>query len=95
MIDSPFYIKKGGGQETTALTWITQLVHHGMIFVPTGYHTPLMFQMDTIQGGSPYGAGTYANGDGSRMPSDNELERAKLQGEGMAKIAKKLKIVDA
>lgn len=27
---------QGGGQETTALTWVTQLVHHGMLFVPIG-----------------------------------------------------------
>eukprot|EP00567_Pseudictyota_dubia_P014174 CAMPEP_0197438212 /NCGR_PEP_ID=MMETSP1175-20131217/5270_1 /TAXON_ID=1003142 /ORGANISM="Triceratium dubium, Strain CCMP147" /LENGTH=190 /DNA_ID=CAMNT_0042967895 /DNA_START=114 /DNA_END=686 /DNA_ORIENTATION=- len=81
---------QGGGQETTAMTWLTQLVHHGMIFVPTGYHTPLMFQTDSVQGGSPWGAGTYAGADGSRTPSDNELERAKLQGEGFAKVASKL-----
>ena len=31
---------QGGGQETTALTTITQLVHHGMIFVPAGYTAP-------------------------------------------------------
>lgn len=72
------------------MTWVTQLVHHGMIFVPTGYHTPLMFQLDSVQGGSPWGAGTYAGADGSRMPSDNELTRAKLQGEGFAGVAKKL-----
>eukprot|EP01083_Nonionella_stella_P090987 254319_1 len=30
---------QGGGQETTAMTWVTQLAHHGMIYVPTGYHT--------------------------------------------------------
>lgn len=81
---------QGGGQETTALTFVTQLAHHGMIFVPTGYHTPMMFQMEAPQGGSPYGAGTYAGPDGSRMPSENELERAKLQGAGFAKIAAKL-----
>jgi multimeric flavodoxin WrbA len=28
---------QGGGQETTLLTAVTQLVHHGMVFVPTGY----------------------------------------------------------
>ena len=28
---------QGGGQETTALTFMTQLVHHGMIFVPIGW----------------------------------------------------------
>ncbi|KAF5948749.1 hypothetical protein HYC85_014706 [Camellia sinensis] len=60
---------QGGGQETTALTAITQLVHHGMIFVPIGYTFGAgMFEMETVKGGSPYGAGTYA-GDGSRQPT--------------------------
>lgn len=72
------------------MSFVTQLAHHGMIFVPTGYHTPDQFQMDEIMGGSAYGAGTYAAGDGSRMPSEKELARAKLQGEGFAKIAAKL-----
>ncbi|KAG8365424.1 hypothetical protein BUALT_Bualt18G0103500 [Buddleja alternifolia] len=55
---------QGGGQETTTLTAITQLTHHGMIFVPIGYTFGAgMFEMEQIKGGSPYGAGTYA-GDG-------------------------------
>ena len=81
---------QGGGQETTAMTWVTQLAHHGMIYVPTGCHTPSMFQMEDIQGGSPWGSGTFAGSDGSRMPSENELARAKLQGEGLAKVSMKL-----
>ncbi|KAE8703208.1 putative NAD(P)H dehydrogenase (quinone) FQR1-like 3 [Hibiscus syriacus] len=64
---------QGGGQETTALTAITQLVHHGMIFIPIGYSFGAgMFEMEQVKGGSPYGAGTYA-GDGSRMPSELEF----------------------
>ncbi|KAG8365426.1 hypothetical protein BUALT_Bualt18G0103700 [Buddleja alternifolia] len=58
---------QGGGQETTPLTAITQLTHHGMIFVPIRYTFGAgMFEMEQIKGGSPYGAGTYA-GDGSRQ----------------------------
>ena len=72
------------------MTWVTQLAHHGMIFVPTGYQTPLQFGMDDVLGGSPWGAGTYAGADGSRMPSENELKRAELQGEAFAKVAAKL-----
>ena len=63
----------GSGQETTAFTWITQLVHHGMIYVPMGYTNPAMFSLDEIHGGSPYGPGTYAAGDGSRQPTAIEL----------------------
>ncbi|VFQ86037.1 unnamed protein product [Cuscuta campestris] len=82
---------QGGGQETTALTAITQLVHHGMIFVPIGYTFGAgMFEMEKVKGGSPYGAGTYA-GDGSRQPSDVELELAFHQGKYIAAITKKLK----
>ncbi|CAI9283576.1 NAD(P)H dehydrogenase (quinone) FQR1 [Lactuca sativa] len=82
---------QGGGQETTALTAITQLVHHGMIFVPIGYTFGAgMFEMEQVKGGSPYGAGTYA-GDGSRQPSDLELQQAFHQGKHIATITKKLK----
>eukprot|EP00249_Psilotum_nudum_P005985 c19374_g2_i1 orf=316-927(-) len=82
---------QGGGQETTALTAITQLAHHGMIFVPIGYtFGGGMFEMEQVKGGSPYGAGTYA-GDGSRQPSKLELEQAFHQGKYFAGIAKKFK----
>jgi NAD(P)H dehydrogenase (quinone) len=46
--------------------------------------------MDEITGGSPYGATTIAGGDGSRMPSANELELARFQGRHVAVIAAKL-----
>jgi NAD(P)H dehydrogenase (quinone) len=52
---------QGGGQETTPLTAVTQLTHHGMVFVPVGYtFGAKMFDMEKVQGGSPYGAGTFA-----------------------------------
>ncbi|KAL8160393.1 hypothetical protein V2J09_001930 [Rumex salicifolius] len=70
---------QGGGQETTAWTAITQLAHHGMLFVPVGYTFGAgMFRMDSPKGGSPYGAGVYA-GDGTREPSDTELALAEHQ----------------
>lgn len=73
------------------LTAITQLVHHGMLFVPIGYSFGAgMFEMESIKGGSPYGAGTLA-GDGSRQPSELELQQAFHQGKHFAAIAKKLK----
>ena len=73
------------------MTAITQLVHHGMIFVPIGYTFGAgMFEMEEVKGGSPYGAGTYA-GDGSRQPSDLELSQAFHQGKHIAAITKKLK----
>ncbi|KAL1361958.1 hypothetical protein HN51_010264 [Arachis hypogaea] len=81
---------QGGGQETTAWTAITQLVHHGMLYVPIGYTFGAgMFGMDSIKGGTPYGAGTFA-GDGSRQTSETELAIAEYQGKHMATIVKKL-----
>ena len=47
-------------------------------------------RIDEITGGSPYGATTITGGDGSRMPSDNELEGARFQGRLAAETAKKL-----
>jgi len=77
---------------TNRLTSITQLVHHGMIFVPIGYSFGEgMFEMEKLKGGSPYGAGTYAGDDGSRQPSELELAQAFHQGKYFAAIAKKLK----
>jgi len=73
------------------LTAITQLTHHGMVFVPVGYtFGAKLFGMDQVQGGSPYGAGTFA-ADGSRWPSEVELEHAFHQGKYFAGIAKRLK----
>ncbi|KAK6145266.1 hypothetical protein DH2020_022086 [Rehmannia glutinosa] len=47
----------GGGQELTALTAVTQLAHHGMIYVPMGYTFGSgMFEMEQVKGGSPCGA---------------------------------------
>ncbi|XP_061355437.1 probable NAD(P)H dehydrogenase (quinone) FQR1-like 2 isoform X1 [Gastrolobium bilobum] len=81
---------QGGGQETTAWTAITQLVHHGMLYVPIGYTFGAgMFDMDSIRGGSPYGAGVYA-GDGTRQASETELALAEYQGKYMASTVKKL-----
>ncbi|XP_021273551.1 probable NAD(P)H dehydrogenase (quinone) FQR1-like 2 [Herrania umbratica] len=81
---------QGGGQETTAWTAITQLAHHGMLFVPIGYtFGAAMFKMDSIRGGSPYGAGVYA-GDGTREPTETELGLAEHQGKYMASVVKRL-----
>jgi len=77
---------QGGGQETTALTTVTQFTHHGMVFVPIGYSNPSLFNMDEIHGGSPWGAGTFAGTDGSRQPSPLELGVAEHQGKHFATI---------
>jgi len=83
---------QGGGQETTALTMITQFVHHGMIYIPMGYTDGSMFDNSVLHGGSPYGPGTYANGDGSRQPSDVELNLCVHYGKHFTRLATALKI---
>ncbi|KAI7869232.1 NAD(P)H:quinone oxidoreductase, type IV [Spinellus fusiger] len=77
---------QSGGQETTALTTVTYFAHHGMIYVPFGYANVNLFNVDEVVGGSPYGAGTVTNGDGSRQPSAIELGIARNQGENFGKI---------
>lgn len=81
----------GGGQENSAFTAITQLSHHGIIYVPVGYtFGEGMFEMNEVKGGSSYGAGTFA-GDGSRQPTELELQQAFYHGRYVAQVAKKLK----
>ncbi len=46
--------------------------------------------LNEITGGSPYGATTIAGGDGSRQPSENELDGARYQGRKIAEVANKL-----
>ncbi|KDD75456.1 hypothetical protein H632_c676p1 [Helicosporidium sp. ATCC 50920] len=80
-----------GGQETTVLTSLPMFSHHAMVFVPTGYTMgPRMFEMGEVRGGSAYGAGTYAGPDGSRQPTDLELELAQHQGKYVTGILRKL-----
>ena len=79
-----------GGQETTILTFWPTLAHLGMIIVGLPYSAQGLVNMKEITGGSPYGAGTLANSDGSRQPSENELEIARFQGRHVATIAAKL-----
>lgn len=79
-----------GGQETTITSFHTTLLHHGMVIVGLPYSAQGLTRMDEITGGSPYGATTLANGDGSRQPSANELELARFQGRHVAEITAKL-----
>ncbi len=79
-----------GGQETTITSFHTSLLHHGMVVVGLPYSAQGQMRIDEITGGSPYGATTIAGGDGSRQPSDNELELARFQGNHVAAIAKRL-----
>jgi NAD(P)H dehydrogenase (quinone) len=79
-----------GGQESTILTLIPTLLHHGMVVVGLPYAFAGQMGLEEIKGGSPYGASTITGGDGSRMPSEVELAGARYQGKHVAQIAAKL-----
>ncbi len=79
-----------GGQESTILGFIPTLLHHGMTVVGLPYAFQGQMGVDAVKGGSPYGATTIADGDGSRQPSEVELEGARFQGAHVARIAAKL-----
>jgi NAD(P)H dehydrogenase (quinone) len=81
----------GGGNESTILTFIPTLLHHGFIYVGLPYAIPEAMDISEVRGGSPYGAGTIAAPDGSRLPSARELTLARFQGKHVAGIAAKLK----
>ncbi len=79
-----------GGQELALMSTQWQLQHHGMIIVPLSYAYQGQMGNDVVRGGSPYGMTTTADGDGSRWPSEQELEGARFQGKRTAEIAIKL-----
>ena len=79
-----------GGQETTITSFHSTLLHQGMIIVGLPYAFPGLTNMNEITGGTPYGATTLANADGSRQPSANELDGARYQGKHVAQITAKL-----
>ncbi|HCR13341.1 MAG TPA: NAD(P)H:quinone oxidoreductase [Solidesulfovibrio sp.] len=79
-----------GGQETTLMSFIQTLLHQGMIVIGLPYAYAPQMRIDEITGGTPYGATTIAGDDGSRMPTETELEGARFQGRHIAEITKKL-----
>ena len=79
-----------GGQETTLFSGITNLLHFGMVIVGLPYSFQGQMGMSEIHGLSPYGATTIAAGDGSRQPSQIELDGARFQGRLVAETANKL-----
>src|SRR4029079_2225815 len=79
----------GGGNETTITSFHSTLLHHGMVVVGLPYSAPDLADVSELKGGSPYGAGTISAPDGSRQPSQKELNLASFQGHHVAKIAKK------
>lgn len=81
----------GGGQEVTVLNSLSTLAHHGMIYIPLGYKNAFaqITNLSEVHGGSPWGAGAFAGADGSRSPSELELEIATIQGKSFYEATQK------
>jgi NAD(P)H dehydrogenase (quinone) len=79
-----------GGQESTILGFIPTFLHHGLAYVGLPYAFQGQTGVEEVKGGSPYGASTITDGDGSRQPSAIELEAARYQGAHVAAIAAKV-----
>lgn len=79
-----------GGQETTLFSILTNLMHHGMLVSGFDYGFPGLNGVEAVKGGTPYGASTITDGDGSRMPSGVELDGARYQGKRVAETAARL-----
>ncbi|KAJ5573374.1 NADH-quinone oxidoreductase [Penicillium hispanicum] len=83
----------GGGQESTAISTMSTLTHHGFIYVPLGYKNTFaqLSNLEEVHGGSPWGAGTFAGADGSRQPTTLELSIAEAQGKAFYETVAKSK----
>lgn len=81
----------GGGNESTIISFVNTLIHHGMVYVGLPYACPELTDISEVRGGSPWGAACIAGADGSRQPSAKELAMARYQGRHVATIAQKLR----
>ena len=76
-----------GGQETTALTTVPFLAHHGIAFVPIGFAASQLTDNSEIVGGSAYGAAAIAGGDGSRAVSPKGQHFVHLFSDAKASVS--------
>lgn len=79
-----------GGQESTILSSMIPLLHHGCVLVGLPYSSQEQMTISEMSGGSPYGATTITGGQGERQPSENEIKLIKDYGKHFAGIAAKL-----
>ena len=78
-----------GGQETTLISMMLPLLHHGMVLVGLPFTEPTLTTTQT--GGTPYGVTHLSGLDNNNVLSKDEMLLAKNLGERVAKIALKLK----
>ncbi len=77
-----------GGQETTLLSMMLPLLHHGMLIVGLPYTEASL--MTTSSGGSPYGATHWSGVNGNQPVSDDTRSLAIALGRRLAQTARKL-----
>lgn len=78
-----------GGQESTLLSMMIPLLHHGMLITGLPFTHPEL--MTTGSGGSPYGATHWAGLDGKKAITDDEKRLAIALGRRLAETAVKLR----
>ncbi len=77
-----------GGQESTLLSMMVPLLHHGCLLVGIPFTEPLL--SSTRTGGTPYGASHVAGAQDDPKPSDEEAQLARALGRRLATFAVKL-----
>lgn len=77
-----------GGQETTLLSMMLPLLHHGMILSGLPYTEPAL--MTTQTGGTPYGASHFAGQDNKRSMSQEEIDLCQALGLRIADLSVRL-----
>ena len=78
-----------GGQESTLLTMMVPLLHHGCVLVGIPYTEPLL--SSTTTGGTPYGASHVAGAQDDSRLSEDEAALARALGKRVAQIAQRLR----
>jgi NAD(P)H dehydrogenase (quinone) len=77
-----------GGQESTLLTMMVPLLHHGMLIQGLPYNLPELHS--TQGGGTPYGASHVQGQQSEGLLSDDEAKLAQAAGKQLAELALKL-----
>ncbi|WP_165671891.1 NAD(P)H:quinone oxidoreductase [Metapseudomonas otitidis] len=77
-----------GGQESTLLSMLLPLLHHGMLITGIPYSEPAL--LSTTGGGTPYGASHYAGADGKRGLDEQESALCRALGQRLAQTALRL-----
>ncbi|HEX5842363.1 MAG TPA: NAD(P)H:quinone oxidoreductase [Pseudomonas sp.] len=77
-----------GGQETTLLSMMLPLLHHGMLITGLPYSESAL--LETRGGGTPYGASHHAGADGKRPLDEYEITLCRALGQRLAQTARQL-----